>query len=56
MNRAARRQIGAALADGMDKYCALATAGKKLGLDRAYVQRIERDALYKVYVRMKAKL
>lgn len=52
-NRAARRQIGAALADQIPKLCSLECAARQIGVTKSLVQRIERDALWKIFIRMR---
>jgi hypothetical protein len=47
------QQIGAELARAVGAIRTLRQVGTMLAMDHCYVQRIEREALYKVWLRMK---
>lgn len=51
-DRKSRREVGAWLSALMPKQCTLAEAAKVIGVSRSRIQHIERDALWKVFMRM----
>ena len=48
----AQKEIASALANAMRAIRTLSEVGSILHIDRCYVHRIEREALWKVYIRM----